>query len=68
MIVVRLDVMLATNKMSVSELADKIGISLVNVSLLKNGKVQGIRFSTLNKICEVLHCQPGEILEYVEDK
>ena len=68
MIVVRLDVELAKNKMSVSELSEKIGITLVNVSLLKNGKVQGIRFNTLNKICEVLHCQPGDILEYIEDK
>lgn len=65
MIVVRLDIQLAKNKMSLSELSEKIGITLTNVSLLKTGKVQGIRFSTLEKICEVLHCQPGDLLEYV---
>lgn len=63
-IVINLDVMLAKRKMSVSEFAEKCGISLTNISLLKNGKVKAIRFSTLMKICDVLDCQPGDILEY----
>ncbi len=64
MIILNIDVMLAKRKMSVSELADKVGITLTNISLLKNGKVKGLRFSTLEKICEVLDCQPGDLLEY----
>lgn len=64
MIVINVDVMLAKKKMSVTELADKIGLTLANVSLLKNGKVKAIRLSTLNKICEILDCQPSDILEY----
>lgn len=67
MIVVKLDVMLAKRKMSVTELTERVGITMANVSLLKNGKVKAIRFSTLNKICEVLECQPGDILEYVAE-
>ncbi len=67
MIVVKLDVMLAKRKMSVTELTERVGITMANVSLLKNGKVKAIRFSTLNKICEVLECQPGDILEYAEE-
>ena len=63
-IVINLDVMLAKRKMSVSEFAEKCGISLTNIALLKNGKVKAIRFSTLMKICDVLDCQPGDILEY----
>ena len=63
MIVVNIDVMLAKKKMSVTELSEKVGISLTNISLLKNGKVKGLRFETLDKICEVLDCQPGDILE-----
>ena len=63
-IVVTLDVMLARRKMRSKELAALIGISEVNLSLLKSGKVKGIRFSTLEKICEVLQCQPGEILRH----
>jgi putative transcriptional regulator len=63
-IVVNLDVMLAKRKMRSNELANKIGITVQNISLLKSGKVKGIRFNTLTKICEVLNCQPGDILEY----
>lgn len=64
---VRLDVMLATRKMSVTELATRIGISVTNLSLLKTGKVKGMRFSTLDSICRELECQPGDILEYLPD-
>lgn len=60
--------MLAKRKMSVTELTDKVGLTMANVSLLKNGKVKAIKLSTLNKICEVLECQPGDVLEYVEEK
>jgi len=63
-IVVNLDVMLAKRKMRSKELAERIGITEQNVSLLKSGKVKGVRFETLEKICEVLQCQPGDILEY----
>lgn len=63
-IVVNLDVMLARRKMRSKELAEQIGITEANVSLLKSGKVRGMRFETLAKICEVLDCQPGDILEY----
>ncbi|MBQ0091887.1 MAG: helix-turn-helix transcriptional regulator [Clostridiales bacterium] len=63
MIIVNIDVMLAKKKMSVTELSEKVGISMTNISLLKNGKVKGLRFETLDKICEVLDCQPGDILE-----
>ena len=66
-IVVNLDVMLAKRKMRSKELAERIGITEVNVSLLKSGRVKGVRFETLAKICEVLECQPGEILEYQPD-
>ena len=64
MIIVRLDRVLADRKMSLSELAEKINVSIVNLSNLKTGKVKAIRFSTLEAICEVLSCQPGDILEY----
>lgn len=64
MIIVNIDVMLAKRKMSVTELSDRVGITMANMSLLKNGKVKGIKFSTLEKICEALDCQPGDILEY----
>lgn len=67
-IIVNLDVMLAKRKMSSNELAEKIGITQANLSILKTNKGKAIRFSTLNKICEVLKCSPGDILEYVEDK
>jgi putative transcriptional regulator len=66
-IIVNLDVMLAKRKMRSKELADRIGITEQNVSLLKSGKVKGVRFDTLEKICEVLQCQPGDILEYSLD-
>ncbi|MDE5756726.1 MAG: helix-turn-helix transcriptional regulator [Clostridia bacterium] len=67
MIVINIDVMLAKRKMSVTELTQRVGITMANVSLLKNGKVKAIKLSTLNKICEVLDCQPADILEYVPD-
>ncbi len=65
MIIVRLDKMMADRKMSLNALSDHIGLSTVNLSLLKNGKVKGIRFNTLEAICDTLNCQPGDILEYV---
>ena len=65
-IVVNLDVMMAKRKMSSSELAEKIGITNANLSILKTGKGKAIRFSTLDEICKVLECQPGDILEYRE--
>jgi putative transcriptional regulator len=63
-IIVTLDVMLARRKMAVGVLAERVGISLTNMSLLKTGKVKGVRFATLEAICEALDCQPGDILEY----
>lgn len=63
----KLDLMLVQRKMRLTELADKIGISVTNLSLLKTGRVKGIRFSTLDAICRELDCQPGDILEYVPD-
>ena len=65
-IIVNLDVMLAKRKLKLKELSEKVGISTVNLSILKQGKVKAIRFSTLNAICLALDCQPGDILEYVE--
>ena len=62
--IVRLDVMLARRKMSLTELADKVGVTIANLSVLKNGKARAIRFSTLEAICKALDCQPGDILEY----
>jgi len=62
-----LDVMMAKRKMSLTELSSRIGISMTNLSLLKTGKVKGIRFSTLEAICRELECQPGDILEYLPD-
>ncbi|MFG1210858.1 helix-turn-helix transcriptional regulator [Xanthobacter flavus] len=67
-IIVNLDVMLARRKMRSRELAERIGITEQNVSLLKSGKVRGVRFDTLARICESLGCQPGDILEYVPGK
>ena len=67
MIIVNLDVMLAKRKMSSRELAEKIGITKANLSILKTGKANAIRFSTLNAICRVLECTPGDILEFKED-
>lgn len=67
-IVIHIDVMLAKRKMSVTELTEKVGITMANLSIPKNGKAKAIRFSTLEKICEALECQPGDILEYVPDE
>lgn len=67
-IIVRLDRMMADRKMSLNELADKVGLTNVNMSNLKTGKMKGIRFETLNSICKALDCQPGEILEYTPDE
>ena len=66
MIVINIDVMLAKRKMSVSELSERVGFTLANVSLLKNGHVKAIKLSTLDKLCRVLECQPADLLEYVE--
>lgn len=63
-IIINIDVMLAKRKMSVTELAEKVGITMANISVLKNGKAKAIRFSTLEAICSALDCQPGDILEY----
>jgi putative transcriptional regulator len=63
-IIINLDVMLAKRKMSVTELTDKVGITMANLSILKNDKAKAIRFSTLEAICKALDCQPGDILEY----
>jgi putative transcriptional regulator len=65
-IVVNLDVMMAKRKMSLNELSEKVDLTLANLSILKTGKAKAIRFSTLEAICKVLHCQPGDILEYTE--
>ena len=64
MIVINVDVMLAKRKMSVTELTRRVGLTMANISLLKNGKVKAIRLATLDRLCEVLDCQPGDILEY----
>jgi len=66
-IVINIDVMLAKRKMQSKELAEKIGITTVNLSILKTGKAKGVRFETLEAICKVLECQPGDILEYKKD-
>jgi putative transcriptional regulator len=67
-IVVNLDVMLARRKMSLTELSEKVGIAMANLSILKTGKARAIRFSSLEEICRVLECQPGDILEYMNEK
>ena len=67
-IIVNVDVMLAKRKMSSGELASKIGISAVNLSILKTGKAKGVRLSTLNALCKALDCQPGDLLEYREEE
>lgn len=67
-IIVNLDVMMAKRKISLNELSAKVGLTLSNLSILKTGKAKAIRFSTLEAICIALDCQPGEILEYVNDK
>jgi len=66
-IIINLDVMLAKRKMQSKELAEKLGITTVNLSILKTGKAKGVRFDTLEAICKTLNCQPGDILEYVEE-
>ena len=66
-IVVNLDVMMAKRKMSLSELSERVGVTMANLSILKTGKAKAVRFSTLELICQVLNCQPGDILEFVED-
>ncbi|MCB5239147.1 MULTISPECIES: helix-turn-helix domain-containing protein [Niallia] len=66
-IIINIDVMLAKRKMSVTELSEKVGITMANLSILKNGKAKAIRISTLDAICEALDCQPGDILEYRKD-
>ena len=68
MIVVNLDVMMAKRKMSLSQLSEKVDITLANLSILKNNKAQAVRFSTLEAICAALDCQPGDILEFVPDE
>lgn len=67
MIVLRLDRVMADRKMSLNELAEKVGISNVNLSNIKTGKISAIRFSTLDGICKALHCQPGDVLEYQDE-
>lgn len=67
-IIIRLDRMMADRKMSLNELAEKVGLTNVNMSNLKTGKMKGIRFETLNMICKALDCQPGDILEYTADE
>ncbi len=66
--IIRLDRVLADRKMQLSELAERIDVSIINLSKMKNGKIRAVRFSTLEGICRVLKCQPGDILEYVESE
>lgn len=68
MIIVNLDVVMAQRKMGLTELAEQVDLTLANLSILKNNKAKAIRFSTLEAICKALNCQPGDILQYVEDK
>ncbi len=67
-ILINLDVMMAKRKIGLTELSDKVGITLANLSILKNNRGRAVRFSTLDAICKALDCQPGDILEYVPDK
>ena len=67
-IIFNIDVMLAKRKMSVTELAEKVGITIANISILKNGKAKAIKVETLNKICKALQCQPGDILEFRDEE
>ncbi|MDQ7189519.1 helix-turn-helix transcriptional regulator [Lactococcus lactis] len=64
---VHIDRILVERQMSVTELSEKVGITMANISVLKNGKAKAIRFSTLENLCKVLNCQPGDLLEYIED-
>ena len=66
-IIVNLDVMLAKRKMRLTELSEKVGVTMANLSILKTGKARAVRFSTLDAICKALHCQPGDILEYRDE-
>ena len=68
MIVINIDVMLAKRKMSVTELSERVGITLANMSVLKTGKAKAVKLATLNEICKALDCQPGDILEYRPDE
>ena len=68
MVIINLDVMMAKRKMSLTELSQRVSLSMVNLSILKSGKAKAIRFSTLDSICEALQCQPGDILEYMTDE
>ena len=65
-IIINIDVMLAKRKMSVTELAERVGITIANISVLKNGRAKALKFSTLAKLCKALDCQPGDILEYIK--
>ena len=67
-IIINLDVMLAKRKMSVTELSNRVGITMANISILKNGRAKAVRLETLDKICEILECQPGDILEYRKEE
>jgi len=67
MIIINVDVMLAKRKMSVTELTERVGLTMANISLIKNGKVKAVKLATLDKICEALECQPGDILEHRAD-
>ncbi len=67
-ILINLDVMMAKRKMGLTELSDKVGITLANLSILKNNRAKAVRFSTLDAICKALNCQPGDIIEYVSDE
>lgn len=67
-IVVNLDIMLARRKMSLTELSERVGITIANMSILKSGKAKAIRFSTLEEICRILQCQPGDLLEYMDEE
>ncbi len=66
--IIHIDVMLAKRKMSVTELADRVGITMANLSILKNGKAKAVRFATLEAICKALDCQPGDLMEYRPDE
>lgn len=66
-IIINIDVMLAKRKMSVTELSERVGITMANISILKNGKAKAVKLSTLDSICRALECQPGDLLEYVPD-
>ncbi|MBQ4354559.1 MAG: helix-turn-helix transcriptional regulator [Clostridia bacterium] len=68
MIIVNLDVMLAKRKMSLTELSERVGITVANLSVLKNGRAKAVRFETLDRICAVLECQPGDVLEWRQEE